>query len=343
MGAGGKGLRRQAELNGPAMPASRRQFVQLAAATAATSAVTSMAMAQVYPTRPVRFVIGFPQGGPNDILGRLAAGWLSQRLGQPFEVENVPGRSGNAGTEIVVRAPADGHTMLLCGPANAISGSLYPNLAFNFLRDMTPVAGITREALVMVVHPSVPARTVPEFIAYAKGNLDKLKMASTGNGSSPHVTGELFKLMTGLPLQVVHYAGGGPALRAMIAGEAQMMFEPMSASIEPVRSGKLRALAVTTATRSQALQEAPVMADVVPGYEASAVTGIAVPKGTPAAIVDTLNRTLNAAHADAAFKAKLADTGGEPLALSVDAFGQLMAAETEKWGKVVKAAGIKAE
>lgn len=302
-----------------------------------------MAMAQAYPTKPVRFVIGFPQGGPNDILGRLAAGWLSQRLDQPFEVENVAGRSGNTGTEIVVRAPADGYTVLLCGPANAISGSLYANLGFNFLRDMTPVAGISREALVMVVHPSVPARTVPEFIAYAKSNLEKLKMASTGNGSSPHVTGELFKLMTGLPLPVVHYAGGGPALRAMIAGDAQMMFEPMSASIEPVRSGKLRALAVTTTARSPVLPEAPVLADFVPGYEASAVTGIAVPNGTPSAIVDTLNRTVNAAHADAAFKAKLADTGGEPLALSVEAFGRLMAAETEKWGKVVKAAGIKAE
>jgi len=302
-----------------------------------------MAMAQAYPTKPVRFVIGFPQGGPNDILGRLAASWLSQRLGQRFDVENVPGRSGNTGTEIVVRAPADGYTMLLCGPANAISGSLYANLGFNFLRDMTPVAGITREALVMVVHPSVPARTVPEFIAYAKANPDKLKMASTGNGSSPHVTGELFKLMTGLPLPVVHYAGGGPALRAMIAGEAQMMFEPMSASIEPVRSGKLRALAVTTTARSSTLPDTPVMADFVPGYEASAVTGIAVRNGTPPAIVETLNRAVNAAHADAAFKAKLADTGGEPLALSVDAFGQLMAAETEKWGKVVKAAGIKAE
>jgi tripartite-type tricarboxylate transporter receptor subunit TctC len=233
MGARGENLWRQAELTGPAMPGldpekacpgldpgyaavfgrdhvqikklSRRQFAQLAAATAAVPAFPSMAMAQTYPTRPVRFVISFPQGGPNDILGRLAAGWLSQRLGQPFEVENRPGRSGNTGTEIVVRAAADGYTVLLCGPANAISGSLYANLGFNFLRDMTPVAGITREALVMVVHPSVPARTVPEFIAYAKANLDTLKMASTGNGSSPHVTGELFKLMTGLPLQVVHY------------------------------------------------------------------------------------------------------------------------------------------
>jgi len=343
MGAGGENLWRQAELTGLAMPLSRRQFVQLAAAIAAVPAFTSMAMAQTYPTRPVRFVISFPQGGPNDILGRLAAGWLSQRLGQPFEVENRPGRSGNTGTEIVVRAPADGYTVLLCGPANAISGSLYANLGFNFLRDMTPVAGITREALVMVVHPSVPVRTVPEFIAYAKGNLDTLRMASTGNGSSPHVTGELFKLMTGLPLEVVHYAGGGPALRAMIAGEAQMMFEPMSASIEPVRSGKLRALAVTTAARSQALPEAPVMADFVPGYEASAVTGIAVPKGTPAESVDALNRAMNAAFADPSMMAKLADTGGAPLPGTAAEFARLMAAETEKWGDVVRRAGIKAD
>ena len=214
-------------------------------------------MAQAYPSRPVRFVIGFPAGGPNDILGRIAALWLSQKLGQPFQVENRAGRSGNAGTEIVVRAPADGYTVLLCGPANAISGSLYPNLGFNFLRDMTPVAGITREALVLVVHPSVPARTVAEFLRHAKANPGTVKMASTGNGSSPHVSGELFKQMTGLALEVVHYGGGGPALKAMIAGEAQMMFEPMSASIGPVREGRLRALAVTTAARSAALPEVP--------------------------------------------------------------------------------------
>jgi tripartite-type tricarboxylate transporter receptor subunit TctC len=205
------------------MQLPRRRFMQLATATAG-AALASNAMAQTYPSKPVRFVVSFPQGGPNDILGRIAAGWLSQRLGQPFEVENRPGRSGNTGTEIAVRAPADGYTVLLCGPANAISGSLYRNLPFNFLRDMTPVAGITREALVMVVHPSVPARTVPEFIAHAKANLGTLKMASTGNGSSPHVTGELFKLMTGLPLQVVLYGGGGHALKAMIAGVAKLMF-----------------------------------------------------------------------------------------------------------------------
>ena len=302
-----------------------------------------MAHAQSYPSKPVRFLIGFPAGGPNDILGRIAARWLSEKLGQPFNVENKGGRSGNIATEMAVRAPADGYTVLLCGPANAIGGSLYPNLSFNFLRDIVPVAGITREALVMVVHPSVPATTVPEFIAYAKGNLDKIKMASTGNGSSPHVTGELFKQTAGLNLEVVHYGGGGPALKAMIAGEAQMMLEPMSASIEPVRSGKLRALAVTTSERSSALPDVPPMREFVPGYEASAVTGIGVPKGTPPEIVQALNKAVQLAFADAAMKAKLADTGGAPLPGTAAEFAALMAAETEKWGKVVKAAGIKAD
>ena len=302
-----------------------------------------MAHAQSYPSKPVRFLIGFPAGGPNDILGRIAARGLSEKLGQPFNVENKGGRSGNIATEMAVRAPADGYTVLLCGPANAIGGSLYPNLSFNFLRDIVPVAGITREALVMVVHPSVPATTVPEFIAYAKGNLDKIKMASTGNGSSPHVTGELFKQTAGLNLEVVHYGGGGPALKAMIAGEAQMMFEPMSASIEPVRSGKLRALAVTTSERSSALPDVPPMREFVPGYEASAVTGIGVPKGTPPEIVEALHKAVQLAFADAAMKAKLADTGGAPLPGTAAEFAALMAAETEKWGKVVKAAGIKAD
>ena len=244
---------------------------------------------------------------------------------------------------MVVRAPADGYTVLLCGPANAISGSLYPDLSFNFLRDIVPVAGVTREPLVMVVHPSVPAKTAPEFLAYAKANPGAAKMASTGVGSSPHVTGELFKQMAGLDLDVVHYGGGGPALKAMIAGEAQMMFEPMSASIEPVRSGKLRAIGVTTTQRSAALPEVPTIAESVPGYEASAVTGIGVPKGTPPEIVEILNKAVQAAFADAGMKAKLADTGGDPLPGTSAEFAKLMAAETEKWGKVVKVAGIKAE
>jgi tripartite-type tricarboxylate transporter receptor subunit TctC len=321
------------------MDLPRRQFLRLAGA--ALPAVSQAASAQVYPARPVRFIVGFPAGGPNDILARLMAEWLSQRLGQPFMVENQPGASGNIATEAVVRAPPDGHTLLLIGPANAISGSLYPNLAFNFLRDIAPVAGITREPLVMVVHPAVPANTVAEFIAHAKANSGGIKMASTGNGSSPHVSGELFKIMTGLDLTVVHYAGGGPALKAMIEGQAAMMFEPMSAAIEPIRSGKLRALAVTTAVRSPALPDAPIMSEAVPGYEASAVTGVGAPKATPAEIVDVLNRAVNAAFADATMQARLAATGGSALPGSPAEFGRLMAEETEKWAKVVKASGTK--
>ena len=322
---------------------TRRHFLHLGALAASLPVFASMAHAQTYPTKPVRFVIGFPAGGPNDILGRIIAQWLAEKLGQPFNVENMGGQSGNIATAEVVRAPADGATILLVGPANAISGSLYPNLSFNFLRDIVPVAGVTREPLVMVVHPSVPAKTVPEFLAHAKANAGAIKMASTGNGSSPHVTGELFKQMAGLSLDVVHYGGGGPALQAMIAGQAQMMFEPMSASIEPVRTGKLRALAVTTSERSAALPGIATLAESVPGFEASAVTGIGVPKGTPAEIVETLNKAVQAAFADAAMKARLADTGGAPLPGTAAEFARLMAAETEKWGKVVKAAGIKAE
>ena len=319
----------------------RRAFLNLAMGAVILAALPSPARSQAYPARPVRFIVGFPAGGPNDILARLMGEWLSQRLGQPFVVENRPGASGNIATEAVVRAPADGYTLLLVGPANAISASLYDNLGFNFLRDIAPVAGITREPLVMVVHPSVPATTVAEFIAHAKAEPGKLKMASTGNGSSPHVSGELFKIMTRLGLPVVHYAGGGPALKAMIDGEAQMMFEPMSAAIEPIRTGKLRPLAVTTATRSPALPDVPSLGDVVPGYEASAVTGIGVPSGTPADTVETLNKAVNAAFADPTMKARLADTGGMMLAGSPAQFGQLLAHETAKWGAVVKASGAK--
>ena len=322
---------------------NRRSLLQLIPPAVALALTGKTAHAQAYPTKPIHFVIGFPAGGPNDILGRIVAQWLSEKLGQPFNVENKGGKSGNIATEMVVRAPADGYTVLLCGPANAISGSLYPNLSFNFLRDIVPVAGVTREPLVMVVHPSVPAKTAPEFLAYVKANPGAAKMASTGVGSSPHVTGELFKQMAGLTLDVVHYGGGGPALKAMIAGEAQMMFEPMSASIEPVRSGKLRAIGVTTTQRSAALPEVPTIAESVPGYEASAVTGIGVPKGTPAEIVEILNKAVQAAFSDAGMKAKLADTGGDPLPGTAAQFAALMAAETEKWGKVVKVAGIKAE
>ena len=302
-------------------------------------ALSPIAKAQTYPDKPVRLVIGFPQGGPNDILGRLIADWLTRDLGQPVMVENRPGNSGNIGTEAVVRAQPDGTTLLLVGPANAISGSLEQNLPFNFLRDIVPIGGITREALVLVVHPSVAARSVVELIALAKSK--QLRMASTGVGSSPHLSGELFKSMAGLDLPVIHYAGGGPALAAMIAGETEVMLEPMSAAITPVRSGKLRALAVTTAQRSAVLPVLPALADAVPGYEASAVTGLGAPRGTPDSIITRLNAALNAAHADPTMKQRLADTGGEPLTGTPVEFARLMQTETEKWGRVVRAAAAK--
>jgi tripartite-type tricarboxylate transporter receptor subunit TctC len=314
----------------------RRRFLRLAGLAATLTVASRTATAQTYPSRPVHLIIGFPAGGPNDILGRLMAQWLSERLGQPFVVENRPGASGNIATEAVVRAPADGHTLLLVGPANAINASLYDNLDFNFLRDIAPVAGITREPLVMLLHPSVPAKTVPELIAYAKANPGKIKMATTGNGSSPHVAGVLFTMMAGVDMVLVPYAGGGPALKDMIGGQVQMMFEPMSAAIEPIRTGQLRPLAVTTATRSAALPDVPTMGEFVPGYEASAVTGIGVPKDTPAGIVNRLNAEINAAFAHPAMKSRLADTGGTMLPGSPADFRQLIAAETEKWAKVVK-------
>jgi tripartite-type tricarboxylate transporter receptor subunit TctC len=319
----------------------RRAFLQLAGSAAGLAALMRPASGQSYPARPVRFLVGFPAGGPNDILARLMAEWLSRQLGQSFVVENIPGASGNVATEAVVHAPPDGYTLLLVGPANAISASLYDNLRFDFLRDIAPVAGITREPLVMVAHPSVPARTAAEFIAQARAAPGSIRMASTGNGSSPHVSGELFKMMTGLDLPVVHYAGGGPALKAMIEGQAQVMFEPMSAAIEPIRSGRLRALAVTTAVRSAALPDVPPLADVVPGYEASAATGIGVPKDTPAHVVDALNKAVNAAFADPAMQARLADTGGMMLAGSPAEFARLLVDETAKWAKVVKASGAR--
>jgi tripartite-type tricarboxylate transporter receptor subunit TctC len=323
------------------MHGSRRRFLHLAAGVAALPAIPMSAEAQAYPARPVRFVVGFAPGGPNDILARLIGGWLSGRLGQPFNVENLPGGSSNPATEAVVRAAPDGYTLLLMGPANAINASLFPNLGFDIRRDIAPVAGLTRESLVLVVHPSVQAATVPELIAYAKANPGKLRMAMTGTGSSPHVSGKLFRLMTGVDVTEVHYDGGGPALRDMIAGKADMMFEPMSASIEPLRKGSLRALAVTTAARSEALPNLPTMGNTLPGFEASAVTGIGVPHNTPPEIVAVLNKAINAAYSDPTMQARLADTGGVPLAGSPADFGKIFAEEIEKWAKVVKASGMK--
>jgi len=313
----------------------RRRFLRLAAMAAAAPAVARGARAQTFPARPLRLVVGFPAGGPNDILGRLIAQWLAPRLGQPVEVENHPGSSGNIATAAVVRAPADGHTLLLVGPANAISASLPEKLDFVFLRDIAPVAGITREPLALVVHPAVPAKDVAELIALARADPGKVRMASTGAWSAPHVSGELFKMLTGIRVETVHYAGGGPALKELAAGNAQMMFEPMSAAIGPVRAGKLRALAVTTATRVASL-DVPTVGDTVPGYEASAVTGIGVPRDTPTAIVDKLNAEITAAFADPAMRARFADSGGNVLPGTPAEFARLMADETEKWGKVVR-------
>jgi tripartite-type tricarboxylate transporter receptor subunit TctC len=318
------------------MRPSRRRLLRLAAMTAALPMVARSARAQAYPSRPLRLVVGFPAGGPNDILARLMAGWLSSRFAQPVEVENQPGGSGNVATAAVVRAPADGYTLLLAGPANAISASLPQKLNFVFLRDIAPVAGITREPLVLLVHPAVSASSVAELITLAKADPGKVRMASTGAWSAPHVSGELFKMMTGVAVETVHYAGGGPALKELAAGNAQMMFEPMSAAIGPVRAGKLRALAVTTTARSPALPDIPTIADTVPGYEASATTGIGVPRDTPAEIVDRLNREINAAFADTAMRARLADTGGMALPGTPAEFGKVLADETEKWGKVVR-------
>jgi tripartite-type tricarboxylate transporter receptor subunit TctC len=319
----------------------RRRILQLGVCAAALPFSPRIAQAQAYPTRPVRFVVGFVPGGPNDILARLIGEWLSDRLGQPFVVENLPGASSNTATEAVVRAPADGHTLLLIGPANAINASLFPNLSFDIRRDIAPVAGLTREALVLVVHPAVPAPNVPQLIAYARANPGKIRMAMTSSGSSPHVSGKLFRLMTGVEVTEVPYEGGGPALRDLIAGQVDIMFEPMSASIRPIRAGSLRALAVTTTARSEALPDVPTMGDVVPGYEASAVTGVGVARNTPPEIIDTLNKAINAAYVDPKMKARLADTGGGVLPGSPAEFGAILAEEIEKWARVVKASGMK--
>jgi tripartite-type tricarboxylate transporter receptor subunit TctC len=321
----------------------RRSLLRAALYACATMAFAApqFAAAQDYPVKPIRLVVGFPAGGPNDIQGRMLAEWLTKRLGQPVNVDNRPGGSSNPATEEVVKAAPDGYTLLLVGPANTINPSIYDNLPFNFLADIVPVASVIREPLVMVVHPSVQAKTVAEFIALAKANPGKLKMASTGKGSSPHVTGLLFTSMAKVDLDIVQYAGGGPALKEMIEGKAQMMFEPMSASIEPVRSGKLRALAVTTTTRSTALPDVPPLTEAVPGYEASALTGIGVPAKTPAAVIGRLNKEINAAFSDPVMKAKFADTGAIMLPGSPADFGKLLAAETEKWAKVIKSSGAK--
>ena len=325
------------------MKLPRRQFLHLAAGAAALPAVSRFARAQGYPSRPVRIVVGFPAGGGSDITARLIGQWLSERLGQPFVVENRPGAATNIATEAVVRAPADGYTLLLFGSSSAINATFYDKLPFNLIRDISPVAGINRVPYVIVLNPSVPAKSVPEFITYAKANPGKINMASSGNGSVQHVSGELFKIMTGISLVHVPYRGAAPALTDLISGQVQVMFDAVSSSIEYIRAGKLRALAMTTATRSDALPDLPTISDFVPGYETSSWSGIGAPKNTPVEIVDKLNKEINAALADPKVKARLADLGSVQMPLSSADFGNLISESVEKWGKVIRTANIKAE
>jgi tripartite-type tricarboxylate transporter receptor subunit TctC len=323
------------------MRVPRRHFLQLAAGAAVLPAMPRLARGQAYPSRPVRWIVGFAAGGPQDIVARLLAQSLSERLGQQFVIENRSGAGGNIGTEAVVRAAADGYTMLMIGPSATINATLYDNLNFVFLRDIAPVASIMRTSNVMEVHPSFPAKTVPEFIAYAKANPSKINYASAGSGSSQHMAGELFKMMTGIDMVHVPYRGAAPALTDLLAGQVQTMFDNMTSSVEHVRAGRLRGLAVTTATRSEALPDVPIVGDFVPGYEASGIYGIGVPKDTAPDIVDKLNREINAAISDPKIKARLADLGGLILSGTSADFARVLAEEVEKWGKVVKFSGAK--
>jgi tripartite-type tricarboxylate transporter receptor subunit TctC len=323
------------------MKLPRRRFLHLAAGAAALTAAARIARAQSYPTRPVRLISGFPAGGVNDILARLLGQWLSERLGQQFIVENRPGAAGNIATEAAVRAAPDGYTLLMVTVTHAINATLYEKLNYNLIRDIAPVAGIIRSPLVMEVNASFPAKTVREFIAYAKANPGKINMASSGNGTPPHVAGELFKMMAGVDMVHVPYRGGAPALTDLLGGQVQVMFAVLPEVIEPIRAGKLRALAVTTATPSEALPDIPTVGDFVPGFEASYWGGVGAPKDTPAEIIDKLNRVINAGLADPKLKARLVELGGTALALSPADFGKLIADETEKWGKVVKVSGAK--
>jgi tripartite-type tricarboxylate transporter receptor subunit TctC len=321
----------------------RRILLRLLAGAAVLPAAARSASAQAYPSRPVRIIIGFAAGGAFDITARLIAQRLSDRLGQPFIVENRPGAGTNLATEAVVRASPDGYTLLLGGAVNAVNATLYEKLKFDFVKDIAPVAGIIRFPNLMEVSPSFPAKSVPEFIAYARANPGKITFASTSTGSTQHLAGELFKMMTGVNMVHVPYRGASPALTDLISGQVHVMFGPLPPSIEFIRSGKLRALAVTTQTRSQALPDVPTVAEFVPGYEASGWNGVGAPKNTPAEVIDKLNGEINAALADPDIKARLADLGGTPLAGSAAEFGTLVAEETEKWAKVVRFSGAKPE
>ena len=325
------------------MKLPRRNFLHLAAGAAALPAVSRFAWAQAYPTRPVRLIVPVAPAGASDITARLIGQWLSERLGQQFVIDNRPGGGGNIGTEAVVRAPADGYTLLLVGGLNAVNATFYDKLNYNFIRDIAPVASIIRTPFVMAVNPTVPAKTVPEFIAYAKTSPGKINYASAGTGTSTHLTGELFKMMAGVDVVHVPYRGGGPALNDLLGGQVQVMFPTTVSSIGYIRAGRLRALAVTAATGSDALPDISTVGEFLPGYEASASYGIGAPKGTPVEIIAMLNKEINAALGDPKMKARLADLGGTPLLGSAADFGKLIAEETEKWAKVIKALNIKAD
>jgi tripartite-type tricarboxylate transporter receptor subunit TctC len=325
------------------MERRRRHFLQLAAGALALPALVRVAAAQAWPTKPVHLIVGFAPGGGTDVIARLIAAWLADHLGQQFIVENRPGAGTNLATEAVVRAPADGYTLLLAGLPNASNAALYDNLKFDFVRDITPVAGIVRDFFVVVVNPALPASTLPEFIAYARANPGKINMASAGIGSGNHLFGELFKSATGVNLVHVPYRGAAPALVDLLGGRMHVMFAPLSIAVEHARAGRLRALAVMTATRLPQLPDVPAVAEFVPGFETTFWAGLGAPKNTPAEVVDRLNREVNAALADPTIKARLEAHGAAPMPGSPADFGKLIVDETERWGKVIRAAGIKAE
>ena len=325
------------------MKLHRRKFLHLVTGAAALPALSDVARAQAYPSRPVRIVVGFPAGGATDISARLIGQWLSEKLGQQFVVENRPGAGGNIGTEAVVKAPPDGYTLLQVATPNALNATLYANLNFNFVRDIAPVIGVMRTLYAIVVHPSIPATTVPEFIAYAKANPGKVNMASAGSGTPQHIFGELFKMMAGVDLTHVPYRGGAPATTDLLGGQVQVIFSPLPESIEHIKAGKLRTLAVTTATRLDVLPNVPTVAEVLPGYEASGWLGVGAPKSTPVEIVDKLNKEINAGLADPKIIARIAELGGAALGGSPATFGKLVSDDTEKCAKVIKFAVIKPE
>ncbi len=322
---------------------ARRQFLHLAASAAALPTISRVATAQSYPVRPVHIVVGFTAGGSTDIGARLIGQWLQERLGQSFIIENRPGAGTNIATESVVRASPDGYTLLMVGPSSAVNATLYDKLSFVFLRDIAPIASMIRQPQIMLANPSLPAKTVPELIAYAKANPGKITIASAGIGSTGHLMGELFKMTAGINLVHVPYRGAGPALTDLLGGQVLVSFAGIAGSIEYVRSGKLRALAVTTATRSEALPDVPTVGEFVPGFEAGDWLGVGAPRNTPTEIIDRLNREIVAGVADPKMRARFAELGGTPLALAPAGFGKLIADETEKWAKVIRAANIKPE